>query len=401
MNTNPLKGFRDFLPQQAAARAWLKNQMIKVFEKWGYEPLETPTLEPLELFQGEVGEDEKLFFQFKDLGNRDVMLRYDQTVPTCRVIGQYFNQLTFPFRRYQIQSAFRAEKPQTGRYREFTQADADIYGIASPLADAEIIAVMLDVYRSLGFNQVVALINNRELLKDIPYSAIASIDKLEKIGTDGVITDMTQKGISQDQAVKYLNIIQNLQPDDTLNTIFNYLNTIGFPSDWYKFDSSLARSFSYSQGPIWEIKIPDYKVGSVGGGERYDGMIEKISGQKVPGTGFGIGFDRTLEACQQAGLIPAYTSTTQILVTIFNPELYDKSLVLSNNIRQSGIATELYPDPQTKLEKQLKYASRKNIPYVVFLGPEELSSNTLKLKNLQTGQQQILNIEDLISLFRA
>jgi len=393
-NTQPLKGFRDFLPAEAAARQWLKNQMIKVFAKWGYEPLETPTLEPSELFGGNVGEDEKLFFQFKDLGDRDVMLRYDQTVPTCRVIGQYFNQLVFPFRRYQIQTAFRAEKPQAGRFREFMQADADLFGLASPLADAEVIAVMLDVYKSLGFTKAIALINNRELLKDISYPAISSIDKLEKIGLDGVIADMAKKNISAADANRYLAIVQNLQPDETLKTIFNYLDSAGF-AGWYKFEPTLARSLSYSQGPIWEIKIPDYKNGSVGGGERYDGLLEKISGQSIPATGFGIGFDRTLQACQQMGLIPPYTPSTQILVTIFSPDLFDKSLELSNSLRQMGIACEVFPDTQTKLEKQLKYAARKNIPYVAFFGPEETAANTLKIKNMQTGQQKIFDLEKL------
>src|SRR3989344_3880852 len=130
-----LKGFRDFLPDEARKRAWLKEQMVKVFEKWGYEPLETPTLEPIELFEGQIGEDEKLYYKFNDQGDREVVMRYDQTVPTCRVIGQYFDKLIFPFRRYQIQTAFRAEKPQKGRYREFTQADIDLFGIESPVAD--------------------------------------------------------------------------------------------------------------------------------------------------------------------------------------------------------------------------------------------------------------------------
>jgi len=394
----PLKGFRDFLPEQAATRAWLRNQMTKVFEKWGYEPLETPTLEPLELFQGEVGEDEKLFFQFKDLGNRNVMLRYDQTVPACRVIGQYFNQLTFPFRRYQIQSAFRAEKPQAGRYREFTQADIDIIGVLGPEADAEAIAVSLDLYRTLGFKNALALINNRSLMKNLPYEAIVAIDKLPKIGEEGVIKDMESKGVSIQKAREYLHYVKNLKPDETLNKIFYYLQLSGYSESNYLFQPTLARSFSYSDGPIWEIVIPDYKSGSVGGGERYDGMLQKISGQNLGGTGIAFGFDRTLEACQQMGLVPPYTPSTKILVTIFSPELFDKSIEMSNIIRQMGIAVELYPDSQTKLEKQLKYASRKNIPFVAFLGPEEVSQNIIKIKNMQTGEQKNTTSENLISL---
>src|SRR3989339_1258119 len=188
-----LKGFRDFLPKEAAQRQWLRNIMSKVCETWGYEPLETPTLEPLELFAGQIGEDEKLFFKFKDQGDRDVALRYDQTVPTCRVIAQYQNTLTLPFKRYQIQPAFRAEKPQKGRYREFTQVDADIFGIKTPDADAETIALSLDIYRRLGFKRALVRINSRALFKDMPYEAIVSIDKIKKIGDDGVLAEMNKK----------------------------------------------------------------------------------------------------------------------------------------------------------------------------------------------------------------
>src|SRR3989344_9234868 len=160
-----LKGFKDFLPEEARERAWLRKKMIEVFELWGYEPLESPTLEPLELFEGEIGEDEKLFYKFEDYGGRKVALRYDQTLPTARIVGQYLDKIILPFKRYQIQSNFRAEKPQKGRFREFVQADIDIYGIASPLADAEAIAVSIDLYKKLGFENVIAKINSRSLMK--------------------------------------------------------------------------------------------------------------------------------------------------------------------------------------------------------------------------------------------
>jgi len=392
-----LKGFRDFLPEEARKRAWLKTKMIAVFEKWGYQPLETPTLEPLELFQGQIGEEEKLFYKFKDQGDRDVALRYDQTVPTCRVIGQYYNQLVFPFRRYQIQSNFRAEKPQKGRYREFTQADLDIFGIASPLADAEVIAATLDLYKSLGFKKAVALINNRDLLAGIPYPAIAAIDKLKKIGPEGVIAEMVTKGISKTKAQEYLNTVRSLNPDDKLKQIFTYLKQSGFPEDWYKFEPTLARSFSYSEGPIWEIIIPEYGAGSVGGGERYDKLVETISGQKIPGTGIGIGFDRTLEALETCQLLPEFNSISKVLITVFSPELMIQSIELASLLKQNNIATEIYPDPQVKLDKQLKYADRMSIPYTIIIGPEEIASDTVVLKNLSTGTQEKISQDSLIS----
>jgi len=390
-----LKGFRDFLPVAAMQRQWIKNKMIQVCELWGYEPLETPTLEPLELFAGEIGEDEKLFYRFKDQGNRDVALRYDQTVPTCRVIGQYFEQLVFPFRRYQIQSAFRAEKPQKGRYREFTQFDIDIFGIVSPLADAEVIAVTLDIYRQLGFKSATALINNRDLMKGIPYKAIAVIDKLKKIGPGGVIQELVTKGIDIASARSYLQFVKNIQPDDTVKTIFDYLSKSGFSNECYLFEPTLARSFSYSQGPIWEIIIPEYDS-SVGGGERYDALVERISGKRIAGTGIAIGFDRTLEAAITCGLVPNFSAVSKVLVTVFSQELWSQSINVSKILRNNNIAVELYPDPVVKLDKQLKYANRRGIPFVIIIGPEESEKGVVKLKNMKTGEQKTLLINDVV-----
>lgn len=399
MNTKfqTLKGFRDFLPADARKRAWLKEQMIKVFEKWGYEPLETPTLEALELFAGEIGEDEKLFFKFEDNGGRKVALRYDQTVPTCRVLGEN-PDIILPFRRYQIQPAFRAEKPQKGRYREFVQSDIDIFGVSSPIADAEIIAVTLDLYKTLGFKKAIALINDRDLMKGVPYEAIVAIDKIKKIGEDGVVADMMKKGIDGEKAKEYLNFVKNLKIDDAIKTIFDYLEKSGFSSDWYQFEPTLARSFSYSQGPIWEITIPEYSAGSVGGGERYDGLVERISGRKIPGTGIGIGFDRTLEALEACNLIPNFGSNSKILVTVFSEDTFVNSVETAKILRDAKINTEIYPDNTARLDKQLKYADKKGIPYVVIIGPEEVKENKVVLKNLKTKEQIKTSIENAISI---
>lgn len=385
-----LKGFRDFLPEDALKRKWLKEKISAVFELWGFDPLETPTLEPLELFEGQIGEDEKLFFKFEDPGGRKVAMRYDQTVPACRVVGQFSQVLPMPFKRYQIQPAFRAEKPQKGRYREFLQADADIFGVESPYADAEIIALSLDVYRQLRFKQAKVLINNRKLMAGIPYPAIVAIDKLKKIGRDGVIGDMEKRGISPEQAKSYLDTVLKLQPDETINIILSYLGKLGFDKDWYAFDPTIARSFSYSDGPIWEIEIPGFTAGSVLGGERFDKLTEKICGIAVPGTGFGLGFDRTLEAAEQFELVPEQKTATKVLVTIFSSNLFENSLFLSLSLRSSGINTELYTDPMVKLDKQLKYADKKGIPYVAILGPEEVKKNTVTVKNMIEKTQKTI-----------
>ncbi len=399
-NLQTLKGFRDFLPEEALKRQWLRNKIAEICELWGYDPMETPTLEPLEIFKGQVGDDEKLFYSFKDQGGREVALRYDQTIPTCRVVGQYNGTIPMPFRRYQIQSAFRSEKPQKGRYREFLQVDADIFGVSSPLADAETIALSLDIYRRLGFKKAIVLINDRALLKDLPYEAISAIDKLKKIGKDGVISEMEKRGIEKSKALEYFDFVSSLKPNEAIEFILNYLKEYGFEKDWFKFDPTIARSFSYSTGPIWEIEIPDSSGGSVLGGERYDKVVQNISGVDVPGTGFGLGFDRTLEALEEFNLIPQLKTSSKVLATVFSPEMLNESIKISKILRESGVNTELYPNEGVRLDKQLKYADKKGLPYVVIIGPEEFKDKKILLKNLKTGEQIKTNVENLTSLLK-
>ena len=393
-----LKGFRDFLPQDVVKRQWVKNKMIQVAERWGYEPIETPTLEPYSLFKGEIGEDEKLFYKFEDNGKREVMLRYDQTVPTCRYIAANQNFLTFPFKRYQCQSVFRAENTQRGRYREFTQFDLDIFGVSSASADAEVVAENIDTYLTIGFKKPVVIFNNRDLMKDIPYEAIVAIDKLKKIGETGVIEDMVAKGISKPQANDYLKFVMNIKPDETVKTIISYLEKSGFNSEYYRFEPTLARSFSYSEGPIWEIVIEDYTVGSVGGGERNDGMMKRLTGLDNQATGIAFGFDRTVEAADQLNLIPTELTRTQVLVSIFNSNLLQNSLGVARELRENNINTEIYPDQNAKLEKQLKYADKKQIPYVIIIGQDEVEKNIVTLKNLLTKKQRQVTINEVCKL---
>ncbi len=401
MNIQTLKGFRDFLPKEAVKRNWLKDKIREIFELWGYEPLETPTLEYLEVFQGVIGEDEKLFFQFEDKGGRKVALRYDQTVPSCRVVGQYADKLTFPFKRYQIQNCFRSENPQKGRYREFLHCDADIWGIASPTADAEVIALSLDVYRKLGFKRVIVKMNDRKLLKGFPYEAIVAIDKLKKVGPDGVLADMENKGIPLAQAKEYLNTITNLKPNETITTILRTLKNYGFDESWYEFDPTIARSFAYSDGPIWEIVVPEYDAGSVLGGERYDTLTAKVSGRDIPATGFAVGFERTLEAAEELGLLPNIKTSTKVLVTVFSPDLEEKSLEITSQLRSENIHAELYLDERAKLDKQLKYADKKGIPYVVILGEREIKEHTVTIKNLATREQKTVSLEEAVKIIQS
>jgi len=391
-----LKGFRDFLPEQAIKRQYLKDKITQVFELYGYDPIETPALEYLEIFKGQIGEGEKLIYKFQDQGGRWVALRYDQSVPTARFVAQYLDKITLPFKRYQIQLVWRADKPQKGRYREFLHCDADIIGISEPEADAEVIALSMDIYKYLGFEKIKTLINDRSLYKDIPYPAIVAIDKIKKIGKEGVIKEMIKKGITQNEAKKYLEKVANLKPNETIKAIFAYLKAAGFPDSWYQFEPSLGRSFSYSTGPIWEIEIPGFKTGSVLGGDRFDKVIGTFSKKDVPATGFGLGFDRTLEAMEQFDLIPNPKTKTKILITVFSPELLKKSIELATLLRSSnGINTDLYPNPNAKLDKQFKYADKKGIPYVVIIGPEEVKNKTVTVKNMKACSQKTVSLKEL------
>jgi histidyl-tRNA synthetase len=394
----PLKGFRDFLPIEASKRLWLKDKLVNIFEQWGYEPLETPTLEPAELFENQVGEGEQLYYKFKDLGDRNVMLRYDQTVPTCRVVSQYFDKLVFPFKRYQIQSAFRAENTQKGRYREFVQCDADIFGVKSEFADAEVIALSLDIFQKLGFKDIRIAINDRFLMKDFPYEAISAIDKLKKIGDEGVIKEMVSKGISENKAKEYLQKVKELKPSNSVQTIINYLEKLDFPKEWYFFEPTLARSLSYSSGIIWEVEVLGYEGGSVLGGERYDNLVNKISGVEIPAVGFGLGFDRTLAAMERFGLIPEIKTKTKVLVAFFSEDLIDETLKIYNELRNNNIYCEIYPESLAKIEKQIKYADKKGIQYVLILGPEELKSEKITLKNLLSREQKTLPIPEIFKI---
>ncbi|MBI3620179.1 histidine--tRNA ligase [Candidatus Roizmanbacteria bacterium] len=390
-----LKGFRDFLPEAALKRQYLIGKIREVFELYGFLPLETPALEYLETFSGNIGEDEKLFFKFEDQGGRKVALRYDQTVPTCRVIAQYRNLITLPFKRYQIQTVWRAEKPQKGRYRELLQCDADIFGVTGPQADAEVIALTLDLYKNFGCKNFMVKINDRSLFRTMPYEVIVTIDKLKKIGKEGVLEEIEKKGFNKTQAAEFLSTLMNAKPNETLKTIFTYLKSAGFSQENFSFDPTIARSFNYSTGPIWEVVIPEYDAGSVLGGERYDKLVGRFQNQDVPATGFAIGFDRTLEALEELKLLPQEKTKTKVLVTIFSPELAPESLRIAATLRQNGIKTDVYPNFDSKLDKQLKYADITGIPYIIIIGPQEKEKGVVKLKNFRSGEQQELTIAKL------
>jgi histidyl-tRNA synthetase len=402
-----LKGFRDFLPKEKKARDYVQGKITEVFERFGFEPIETPTLEYASLLMGKYGDEaDKLVYSFKDRGDREIALRYDQTVPTSRVLSQYQNDLPKYFRRYQIQNVFRADKPQKGRYREFTQCDCDIFGTQSSVADAELIAVYYSVYKALGVDSIQIVINDRKTLIDTlsPYaneeidvfSIIQTIDKLDKMSEEEVSTELVKKGITQDSAADILKSITSAQMSDDLQKIVDNAVSLGVDKNAIKFNPALARGLDYYTGMIFEGVIPEYKVGSVGGGGRYDNLIGELSGTKISATGFAIGFDRTVEAVQQLGLVPDNaTSSAKVLVTLFNETTINEALEIASKLRAAKIKTEVYPEVE-KLGKQFKLANQKNIPYVIVVGESEIEQNKVQLKNMESGEQELLSIEKVI-----
>ena len=393
-----LKGFRDFLPQTMAIRSRVINILKEVFEKYGFSELQTPTLEYAEVLTGKYGEEaEKLMYLFKDPGDRNVGLKYDLTVPLARVMAQYPN-LPKPFKRYQIQSAFRAENTQKSRYREFYQCDIDTVGTTSPLADAEILAVISDSLTALGFKDFIIRVNSRQILFSITknLSVLQTIDKLDKKSVDEVKQELSQKGISAEEIQSIFTGLESAQPDENLQQIMNLAQKLGVKN--IVFDPRLVRGLDYYTGAIFETVVTEPKIGSITGGGRYDNLIKSLGGPDLPAVGTTLGLDRICDVIEELNLWSNISPTsTRVLVTIFSPELLDKSIELSTKLRMAGVGVELYPDNRTKLEKQLKYASAKSIPFVAILGPEEAAKNEVKIKNLSTGEQKCLPASELIS----
>jgi len=425
-----LKGFRDFLPEEAIKRQCLYEIIRSVAESFGYDPLETPTLEYGETLLGKYGDEaDKLLYLFKDRGARTVGLKYDQTVPLARVVAQY-PAIPMPFRRYQFQSCFRQEKPQKGRFREFTQLDIDILGLEDALADAEIVAIICAIYKKIGFKRFTVKLNSREILmallakakipeeKRVP--AIRVIDKKDKIGINGVIKELSQKlDIKKNMITVLVETIKMLsglednfgskdkplspaflprfqKPLADLKLVFNNAIKMGASEEFLEFDPTLARGLDYYTGTIFEVMVEGYKGGSVLAGGRYDKLIGMFSGKDVSGVGFGLGFDRTLEAASEFGLIPDLKTKTKVLVTVFSDELVDNSIKIANFLRGKGVNTEIYTDPQVKLDKQLKYADRKGISFVIICGPDEVKNGLVVIKEMKTGKQRKVKAEEAV-----
>ncbi len=393
-----LPGFRDFLPESLRVRKRVIQTFVAIFEKYGFEPLETPTLEYQDILLGKYGaEAEKLMYLFKDNGGRDVGLRYDLTVPTARVLAQYPN-LPKPWKRYQIQPAWRAEKPQKGRYREFTQCDIDTFGTTSPMADAEILAVIAESLQAVGFKKFTIRLNSRQVLfkimedcqipKESCFTVIQSIDKLDKKSETEVKSELEAKGVAGPSINSLFQTLSSATPDPNLKEVISYLKKFQVPEEFYRFDPILARGLDYYTGPIFETVVTEPKIGSITGGGRYDNLIGQFTGTNIPAVGTTIGLDRTVDVITDLNLWPDLkTSTTKALITIFSPDLLDASFEVDTYCYEKGLPVETYLDPTAKLERQLKYADQKGIPYAVIIGPDEAGKGLVTVKNLKTKTQ--------------
>jgi histidyl-tRNA synthetase len=395
-----LKGFRDYLPQEQGARRKIMAKISEVFERFGFAPIDTPALESFDLLSGSIGEEEKLIYKFEDLGGRTVALRYDLTVPLARVLSNY-PDLPKPFKRYQIANVWRAENPQKGRYREFTQCDVDIIGSDSLIADAEVIAAISDSFKNLEIGEVVLKFNNRELidkvLAELKFAKadimtfLRLIDKLDKVGEQKVIELLEEAKLDVN-----LNKFRDLMQKESKPWVTEFVNLLsGFGVENIEFEPFLARGLSYYTGTIFEFVLkrkPEF--GSIAGGGRYDNLIGKF-GKPMPAVGGSIGLDRLLAALQDAGTISPQTAA-EVIVFNLDEKLTPEYLNLATNLRGAGLDTEFYFET-AKLDKQFKYAESKNIQVAVIMGPDEVKKRVVNLKNLAEKKQVTVERDNLVT----
>ena len=419
------KGFRDFLPATMLKREYVLGIVVEMFQRYGFEPLQTPVLELNETLYGKYGEDaENLIFnaQHGRSTSEALAMRYDLTVPLARVVAQYESEINLPFKRYHIAPVWRGERPQRGRYREFYQCDADIVGVSGMQADAEIIRLLIAVLTRLGFPQFSVKINNRKLLTSIAqYSGVVdeqladlyrSIDKFDKIGAEGVEKELVERGIDNDVVTRMMTLIQSREPGlanldvieramghipeaaeglAELRDIAENLDLLGADSNFYEFDFTMVRGLSYYTGPIFETVITEPNLGSITGGGRYDGLIGLFRRESLPTVGSSLGIERIIDLMDILELYPTQIGGTvvEVLVTVFDEERRAASSRLAASLRDAGIRTELMLDDR-KLGKQFNYADKKGIPMVATIGPDEAAQNQVKLKRLRDGHEMLV-----------
>lgn len=418
VSTNPARGMRDFLPADVRKREYVIGVIKEVYESYGFEPLETPAVENIETLMGKYGEEgNQLIFKILKRGEKlrqetgdgrqeiresdlaDLALRYDLTVPLARVVADRKNDLPKFFKRYQIQPVWRADRPARGRFREFYQCDVDVIGSESLVVEAEIIAAANHILTRLGFTDFTIRVNHRKLLSQIAADsgieneaeAFVALDKLDKIGTDGVKKELVDRGVSEASAEKFLTFATGAVSNDDLNRLLELTAT-----DRVSIDASLARGLSYYTGTIIEINVPDL-AGSLGGGGRYDGLIGMFGKEQIPACGFSLGLERILVVMDERGMFPpeiADATPADVMVTIWSDEAAVESLKLANELRSQGVRVTLYPEAD-KIGKQLKYADSIKVPWVCVLGESEIAEGKVTLKNMRTGEQTLIERSEI------
>jgi histidyl-tRNA synthetase len=419
--TQPARGMRDFLPEDVRRRQYVIDIVRRVYERYGFEPLETPALENIETLTGKYGEEgNKLIYKVlrrgegESSGETDLALRYDLTVPLARVVAEHRAKLPKFFKRYQIQPVWRADRPARGRFREFYQCDVDAIGSTSPVVEAEMIAAVSEVLQALGFEDFLVQLNHRELLTalldgvGIPAerhsSVLVTIDKMDKIAPDGVLTALVSQGHDGASARALIEAFQDSSRLDALvgssergsvaTRNIAMIRTLidATPAKGHvQFTPRLARGLSYYTGAIMEIAVPDL-AGSLGGGGRYDGLIGMFAGEPIPACGFSLGLERILVVMAERDMFRGKLAETgaDVLVTIFDDELTSESLRLATELRTAGLRVDVYPEPLRRgkdLGKAFKYADARQARFVTVLGQDELEHGEVKVKNMKTGEQ--------------
>ena len=443
------KGTRDFNPSEMSRRNYIFDTIKKYFKIYGFSPIETPSMENLSTLMGKYGEEgDKLLFKvlnsgdfLKKASDQDLLdrqlgkltnklsekgLRYDLTVPFARYVVQHRHEITFPFKRYQIQPVWRADRPQKGRYREFYQCDADMIGSKSLLNEVDLVQLTDDIFTDLKI-RVSIKINNRKILSGIAelvgeadkiIDITVAIDKLDKIGLEGVNNEMLAKGVSEAAIAQLQPIIQlsgsnnekldqlkellktseiGLQGIEEMGTIFSLLDSLDIKNE-VELDLTLARGLNYYTGAIFEVKALDATMGSITGGGRYDDLTGIFGMPDVSGVGISFGADRIYDVLMDLELFPAQQSdAVKVFFVNFGETEQRYCLPLVSKLRKQGINTEIFPE-SAKMKKQMKYANEKQIPFVVMIGNDEMQGNVLSVKNMLSGEQKTMSMEELIDL---
>ncbi|MCP4522126.1 MAG: histidine--tRNA ligase [Cytophagales bacterium] len=451
------KGTRDFGPVQMVKRNYIFDTIKTTFQKFGFMPLETPSMENLSTLTGKYGDEgDQLLFKILNSGDylthgernnkqrvsqedldqgekhllkliSDKGLRYDLTVPFARHVVMNHSEIAFPFKRFQIQPVWRADKPQKGRYREFYQCDADVVGTDSLLCESEIVLMINEVLGNLNISDFAIKINNRKILSGIgevintpegkETDLFVAVDKLDKIGVDKVLGELRGKEFPEDSLEKLRPLLSpeggNAERMETMKTlladseiglkgieeleeVFDYVANFGLEDHHLDFDFTLARGLSYYTGAIFEVKVNNVSIGSISGGGRYDNLTGVFGLEGVSGVGFSFGVDRIYDVLEELNLFPENQNiTTEVMFVNFDKESEKYCLSVLSKLRNAGIKSELYPT-SAKMKKQMTYANKKNIPFVIMVGSNEIESGQLTLKDMNLGEQHSLTVEQII-----